>query len=45
MATHVNPNGSNKMHVMRMLKRYVARRLFPLINPMASTRNPTQEAA
>lgn len=42
MAAHLNPNGSNKLHVMRMLKRYVARRLFPLINPNSKR---TQTAA
>jgi len=45
MATHLNANGSNKSHVMRILKRYVVRRLFPLINPAAPTRNPMPEAA
>ena len=31
MARHVAPNGANKRHVMRCLKRHLARRLFPLV--------------
>jgi transposase len=45
MAAHVNSNGSNKLHVIRMLKRYLARRLFPLINPHATAEEQTQNAA
>jgi transposase len=31
MAAHLNPNASNKKHIIRCLKRYLARRLYPLI--------------
>lgn len=31
MAAHRTPNRSNTMHVMRCLKRYLARRLYPLL--------------
>jgi len=33
MAAHLNANGSNKMHVMPILKRYVVRRLYPADQP------------
>lgn len=45
MAAHLNPNASNKKHVMRCLKRYLARRLYPLILNAATTPQPAQIAA
>jgi transposase len=45
MAARVNPNGSNKMHIIRKLKRYLARELFPLINPNATTIPNTRQIA
>lgn len=45
MATHLAPNGANKRHVMRCLKRYLARRLYPLILQAATTPTPTAIAA
>jgi transposase len=45
MAAHLNPNASNKRHVMRCLKRYLARRLYPLILNAATTSQPTEIAA
>ena len=41
MAAHLNPNASNKKHVMRCLKRYLARRLYPhIINAAAANQLP-----
>ena len=40
MNDHVTPNGSNKRHLIRKLKRYLARRLYPLL----ITPTPTQAA-
>jgi transposase len=44
MAAHRTPNKSNSLHVMRCLKRYLARRLYPLIIE-ASTQPQTQRQA
>jgi transposase len=45
MAAHLSPNGANKRHVMRCLKRYLARRLYPLILQAATTPQPAAIAA
>lgn len=33
MASHLNKTGTNKRQIIRILKRYLARRLFPILNP------------
>lgn len=33
MAAHLNKSGTNKRQIIRILKRYLARRLFPILNP------------
>ena len=45
MAAHLNPNASNKRHIMRCLKRYLARRLYPLILNASTTATPAAIAA
>jgi transposase len=45
MRTRVTPNGSNKLHVIRVLKRYLARRLYPLINPPPQSATAPKVAA
>lgn len=42
MSAHVAPNGANKMHTIRCLKRYLARHLYPLI--LAATTNPAESS-
>jgi transposase len=45
MTAHRTANKSNSLHVMRCLKRYLARRLFPLIVEAASQPQPQRQAA
>ena len=45
MTAHRTPNKSNSLHVMRCLKRYLARRLYPLIIEAAEQPQPQREAA
>ena len=45
MRSHVNPNGSNKLHVIRCLKRALARRLYPLIVQAVTPATQTMPAA
>lgn len=45
MAAHRTPNRSNTMHVMRCLKRYLARRLYPLLLEVTAASEPAAQAA
>lgn len=45
MAAHRTPNNSNTMHVMRCLKRYLARRLYPLLLEAIEDREQLPRAA
>jgi transposase len=45
MTAHRTPNKSNSLHVMRCLKRYLARRLYPLIIEAATQPQPQRAAA
>lgn len=45
MTAHRTPNRSNSMHVMRCLKRYLARRLYPLLLEASATPEQAQQAA
>lgn len=45
MTAHRTPNKSNSLHVMRCLKRYLARRLYPLIIEAATQPQPQRRAA
>ena len=46
MTNRVNTNNSNKLHIIRCLKRALARRLYPLIiNALQQHHQPTQNAA
>lgn len=42
---HLAPNGGNMMHVLRCLKRYLARRLYPHVINLNTTQQPLEQAA